>query len=87
VKHVLTPAGLGIARYRSIKVASAVSNGGILYATGNPGHPLLKDAVGEGCIAKPYTASTIVSALRVVGERMAQVPLSAFHLGYTLLRT
>jgi CheY-like chemotaxis protein len=59
---------------------------GVLYATGNPGHPRLKDAVGEGCIAKPYTASTIVSALRVVGERMAEVPLSAFPLGFTLLR-
>jgi hypothetical protein len=41
--------------------------------------------MGEGCIAKPYTASTIVLALGIVGERMAKLPLSAFPRGFTLL--
>jgi hypothetical protein len=58
---------------------------GVLYATGNPEHLLFKDAMGEGCIAKPYTASTIVLALGIVGERMAKLPLSAFPRGFTLL--
>jgi CheY-like chemotaxis protein len=69
------------------KVAAALRpfGVGILYATGNPGHPVFRDAVGEGCIAKPYTASTIVSALGIVGERMAKLPLSAFPRGFMLI--
>ena len=59
---------------------------GVLYSTGNPGHPILKDAVGEGCIAKPYTAASIVAALRVVSQQMAKLPLSALPLGFKLLR-
>lgn len=48
------------------QVAAALrQNGrfGVLYATGNPDHPLLSQAEGEGCIAKPYSAHTVVSAL------------------------
>jgi len=60
---------------------------GVLYATGNPGHELLKEAAGEGCIAKPYTAASVVSALRIVGERISKLPVSsAFPLGFSLLR-
>lgn len=59
---------------------------GVLYATGNPDHPLLSEAEGEGCIAKPYLAFSIVSALRVVSERMARLPVAtAPPKGFRLL--
>jgi hypothetical protein len=52
-----------------------------------PEHPGLKDAPGEGWIAKPYTGASIVAALRVVAERMSKLPaLSAFPPGFALLR-
>lgn len=41
---------------------------GILYASGNPDDPRLQNAVGAACIAKPYSAASIVAALRVVSE-------------------
>jgi two-component system, response regulator PdtaR len=72
------------------EVAAALCPGGgfgVLYATGNPDHPLLSHAEGEGCISKPYTATSVVSALRVVSERMSKCPvLSTFPLGFRLLR-
>lgn len=59
---------------------------GVLYASGNPDHPRLKGAKGEGCIGKPYTAAAVVSALRVVGERLFECPVrSAFPPGFRLL--
>jgi len=58
---------------------------GVLYATGNPHHVLLEQAEGEGCISKPYLGSNVVSALRVVSERMFDRPLSAFPQGFRLL--
>ncbi len=58
---------------------------GVLYATGNPEHPRLGQAEGEGCIAKPYSASSVVSALRIVGERMSNHPVSASPRGFRLL--
>jgi len=58
---------------------------GVLYATGNPDHPLFNNAQGEGCIAKPYTATSIVSALGIVRERMAGLPLSAPPQGFRWL--
>src|SRR3954452_21399971 len=64
------------------QVAAALCAGarlGVLYATGNPHHAGLKNAQGDGCIAKPYTSTSVVAALRIVGERMAKLPvLSAF---------
>lgn len=71
------------------KVAAALceqGNIGILYATGNSHHPLLDDAVGQGCITKPYTGDGIVAAITIVAERMAHaVQLSAFPAGFRLL--
>jgi DNA-binding response OmpR family regulator len=58
---------------------------GVLYATGNPHHALLEQAEGEGCISKPYLGSNVVSALRVVSERLSDRPLSAFPQGFRLL--
>ena len=58
---------------------------GVLYATGNPDHPRLRQAEGEGCIIKPYLASSVVSALRIVGERMSGHLLSASPRGFRLL--
>ena len=58
---------------------------GVLYATGNPEQALLGQAEGEGCIAKPYLARNIVSALGVVSEKMSNRPLSAFPRGFRLL--
>jgi DNA-binding response OmpR family regulator len=61
---------------------------GVLYATGNPEHPSLQNAPGEGWIAKPYTGASILAALRIVAERMSKQPaLSAFPPGFALLRT
>ncbi len=58
---------------------------GVLYATGNPDHALLSQAEGEGCITKPYLACNVVSALRVVSERLSKLPMSAFPQGFKLL--
>lgn len=58
---------------------------GVLYATGNPDHPLLSRAEGEGCIAKPYLAHAAVSALRVVRERMLNRPALNPPRGFRLL--
>lgn len=59
---------------------------GVLYATGNPEHPRFNDAEGEGCLAKPYSAKSVVAALHVVSDRMAKLPtLSAFPEGFRLL--
>lgn len=59
---------------------------GILYATGNSHHPLLDDAVGQGCITKPYTCDGIVAAVTIVAERMARAArLSEFPAGFRLL--
>lgn len=58
---------------------------GVLYATGNPDHPRLSRAQGEGCIAKPYLAISVLSALRIVGEKMSDRPISNFPRGFKLL--
>jgi two-component system, response regulator PdtaR len=44
---------------------------GVLYATGNPDHPILREAEGEGYIAKPYTSTAILAALRNVTKLMS----------------
>ena len=43
---------------------------GVLYATGNPDHPLLKLEVDAGCVAKPYSPRAIIHALKGVQARM-----------------
>lgn len=43
---------------------------GVLYATGNPDHPMLIRAEGDGCIAKPYSGRSVISALRLVWQKM-----------------
>jgi DNA-binding response OmpR family regulator len=47
---------------------------GVLYATGNPDHALLRDAEGEGYIGKPYSTKAILAALRNITELMATAP-------------
>jgi two-component system, response regulator PdtaR len=44
---------------------------GVLYATGNPDHPILREAEGEGYIGKPYTSKAILEALRSVTKQMS----------------
>ena len=61
---------------------------GVLYATGNPDHPLLRLVEGEGCIAKPYTANAILAALKAVSDAMAANAAPAvlpkgFRMGYS----
>jgi DNA-binding response OmpR family regulator len=58
---------------------------GVLYASGNPDHPLLQSAEGEASIGKPYTAKSVVAALGIVREKMSGLPLSAFPQGFRLL--
>ncbi len=58
---------------------------GVLYATGNPTHPLLGLAEGEGCITKPYSASAVVAALRIVDERLSNRSTSILPKGFKLL--
>ena len=58
---------------------------GVLYATGDPNHPLLRQAEGDGCIAKPYSASSVVTALRLVGDRLLDRPTSSPPPGFRLL--
>lgn len=59
---------------------------GILYATGNPDHPMLVGAKGVGCIGKPYSSGSVVAALKVVSDRMANLPVpSALPTGFALL--
>ena len=44
---------------------------GVIYASGNPDDPRLQAAKGAACIAKPYSASSIVAALHLVRERLS----------------
>jgi DNA-binding response OmpR family regulator len=63
---------------------------GVLYVSGNADDPRLHDAKGTACIAKPYSASSIVAALRMVSERtfqgadIAELP-QGFWLRHALL--
>ncbi len=79
---------LGGGDYGTEVAAELRHNGpvGILYATGNPENQLLLEAEGEGCISKPYLPSSILTALRIVGARMAMHPTQAAHpAGFRLL--
>ncbi len=71
-------------------IAAALCPGtrfGVLYATGNPDHPLLAQAPGVGCIGKPYSAWSVLAALRVVGDIAAGRPVQTpGPRGFRLLR-
>lgn len=59
---------------------------GALYSTGNPHHPLLQGAPGMACLAKPYSPDALLSALRIVRERMTKaIDRTAFPVGFRLL--
>jgi DNA-binding response OmpR family regulator len=47
-------------------------NVGVLYVSGNADDPRLQNARGTACIAKPYSASSIVAAVQMVSERVFQ---------------
>jgi DNA-binding response OmpR family regulator len=80
---------LAAGRYGT-EVASVLCVGGglgVLYVTGNANHPMLVDAAGEGCMSKPYSAASILAALRIVSERMSKLTvLSRFPADFRLLR-
>jgi DNA-binding response OmpR family regulator len=60
---------------------------GVLYVTGDAHHPMLIDADGDACMSKPYSANSIVAALRIVSERMSKFAvLSKFPADFRLLR-
>lgn len=44
---------------------------GILYATGNPAHLMASNAVGEGCLTKPYSADDLMRSLKIVSTLAA----------------
>jgi len=72
------------------EVAAALCPGGtigILYSTGNPDHPILKDAPGVACLAKPYAPDALVAALGLVSRHMwGQAMPAALPHGFRLLR-
>jgi DNA-binding response OmpR family regulator len=49
---------------------------GVLYVTGNPEHPALAAAEGEGCLIKPYSLRSVVAALGIVDTLVAGRPVS-----------
>jgi DNA-binding response OmpR family regulator len=59
---------------------------GVLYASGNPDHPLIEGSEGDGCLHKPYTGASLVAALKIVRECMSDMPLSTFPAGFRLLQ-
>jgi DNA-binding NarL/FixJ family response regulator len=57
---------------------------GVLYSTGDL--DCLNGAEGEGCLLKPYPTSSIVAALRIVGDLAAgRATTSVFPSGFRLL--
>lgn len=60
---------------------------GVIYATGNPGSGLLRNAAGEACIGKPYSSEAILAALRIVHERISDpaIILPRLPKGFALL--
>lgn len=59
---------------------------GVLYATGNANHPMLKGAHGVACIGKPYTSEDLITALCIVDGRMRHAPEPrSFPAGFRLL--
>jgi DNA-binding response OmpR family regulator len=76
-------------RYGTEVAAALIARGGlgVLYVTGDSHHPMLVDADGDACMSKPYSANSIVAALRIVSERMSKFAvLSKFPADFRLLR-
>ncbi len=71
------------------KVAKALRQRGafgVLYVTGNPEYPVSSGAEGEGCLTKPYSAGSLIAALRIVSDLAANRPTSgAFPREFRLL--
>lgn len=44
---------------------------GVLYATGNPAHVVMRDAEGEACLCKPYRADELLRGMEIVAEIVA----------------
>lgn len=58
---------------------------GILYATGNPAN-LTPEAVGDGCLTKPYSIRDLLSSLKIVAAVVANGPVAPpFPRGFKLL--
>ena len=58
---------------------------GVLYVTGNPEHPLLSEAQGVGCLAKPYSTATLIAALRYISGTMADASPLTVPVGLRML--
>jgi len=59
---------------------------GVLYATANAGRITLSSADGDACITKPYTASEMIHALKIVEEIVSTGAASQpFPRGFQLL--
>jgi len=58
---------------------------GILYATGNPAS-LAPDAVGQGCLTKPYSIPDLLRSLQIVADIVATgTATPPFPRGFQLL--
>jgi CheY-like chemotaxis protein len=44
---------------------------GVLYATGNPAHVVMRNAEGEACLSKPYRADELLRGIEIVAEIVA----------------
>lgn len=59
---------------------------GVLYATGNMSQVVLTAADGDACLSKPYSATDLVRALRIVSEMASGNTLPPFPRGFQILR-
>jgi two-component system, response regulator PdtaR len=58
---------------------------GILYATGNPAY-LTPDAIGQGCLTKPYSIPDLLRSLQIVAAIIAGgIATPPFPRGFQLL--
>ncbi len=59
----LAGGGDGIALAETLAAESPI---GILFATGNPGEVRARARAGQGCLAKPFEASWLITALQAI---------------------
>lgn len=59
---------------------------GVLYATGNMSQVVLTTADGDACLSKPYSATDLVRALKIVSEIYSGNALPPFPKGFQILR-
>ncbi|WP_305321963.1 response regulator [Bradyrhizobium sp.] len=59
---------------------------GVLYATGNMSQVVLTTADGDACLSKPYSATDLVRALKIVSEISSGNALPPFPKGFQILR-